>query len=155
MGLEKAACITGSSQGREVEKISHHGQVGSMHPLRGRVSQGSVCPQELEKQYSPSRWVIRMKPEEVVRNFMQIGSQGTVGLSQRDLDVRPLLWGWGGGCTPDRKGITLILGTWVSLCWGRRWRCGWRQKRLEGGQVLMRLPGWLRALSSKAMVLNA
>ncbi|XP_052053473.1 kynurenine formamidase isoform X4 [Apodemus sylvaticus] len=36
----------------------------------------NLSSEELEKQYSPSRWVIRMKPEEVVGNFVQIGSQG-------------------------------------------------------------------------------
>ncbi|XP_008847860.2 kynurenine formamidase isoform X2 [Nannospalax galili] len=33
--------------------------------------------EELEKQYSPSRWVIRMEAEEALRTFVQIGSQAT------------------------------------------------------------------------------
>ncbi|CAH6776485.1 Afmid [Phodopus roborovskii] len=33
--------------------------------------------QELEKQYSPSRWVIRMKAEDVVNTFVGTGSQAT------------------------------------------------------------------------------
>ncbi|EDL34639.1 arylformamidase, isoform CRA_b, partial [Mus musculus] len=37
----------------------------------------NLSSEELEKQYSPSRWVIRTKPEEVVGNFVQIGSQAT------------------------------------------------------------------------------
>ncbi|NP_001350089.1 kynurenine formamidase isoform 4 [Mus musculus] len=37
----------------------------------------NLSSEELEKQYSPSRWVIHTKPEEVVGNFVQIGSQAT------------------------------------------------------------------------------
>lgn len=46
-------------------------------PSPGQAPWRTLSSEELEKQYSPSRWVIRMKPEEVVRNFMQIGSQAT------------------------------------------------------------------------------
>lgn len=57
----------------------------------------NLSSEELEKQYSPSRWVIRTKPEEVVGNFVQIGSQGTVGLS---LDTVAAYLGLGRGLHP-------------------------------------------------------
>ncbi|XP_040606052.1 kynurenine formamidase isoform X5 [Mesocricetus auratus] len=37
----------------------------------------TLSAEELEKQYSPSRWVIRMKAEEVVSTFVRAGSQAT------------------------------------------------------------------------------
>ncbi|XP_031207800.1 kynurenine formamidase isoform X2 [Mastomys coucha] len=46
-------------------------------PSAVQVPWRNLSSEELEKQYSPSRWVIRMKPEEVVGNFVQIGSQAT------------------------------------------------------------------------------
>ncbi|XP_013002549.1 kynurenine formamidase isoform X2 [Cavia porcellus] len=36
-----------------------------------------MSAEELEKQYSPSRWVIRMEPEEVVRTFWEKGIEAT------------------------------------------------------------------------------
>ncbi|KAL1779051.1 kynurenine formamidase isoform X1 [Sigmodon hispidus] len=36
-----------------------------------------LSAEELEKQYSPSRWVIRMKAEEVVSTFVQTGNEAT------------------------------------------------------------------------------
>ncbi|EGV97891.1 putative arylformamidase [Cricetulus griseus] len=37
----------------------------------------TLSAEELERQYSPSRWVIRMKAEEVVSTFVRTGSQAT------------------------------------------------------------------------------
>ncbi|XP_052613450.1 kynurenine formamidase [Peromyscus californicus insignis] len=37
----------------------------------------TLSAEELEKQYSPSRWVIRMKAEEVISTFVQTGIQAT------------------------------------------------------------------------------
>nr|XP_045015061.1 kynurenine formamidase isoform X1 [Jaculus jaculus] len=36
-----------------------------------------MSAEELEKQYSPSRWVIRLKAEEAVKTYVQTGSQAT------------------------------------------------------------------------------
>lgn len=50
---------------------------GALAENPGLIEPLSVL-QELEKQYSPSRWVIRMEPEEVVRTFWEKGIEGTV-----------------------------------------------------------------------------
>ncbi|XP_010616798.1 kynurenine formamidase isoform X1 [Fukomys damarensis] len=48
-----------------------------------RAGPGALAPwkemsaEELEKQYSPSRWVIRVEPEEALRTFWEKGTQAT------------------------------------------------------------------------------
>ncbi|XP_051015094.1 kynurenine formamidase isoform X2 [Acomys russatus] len=43
----------------------------------GEAPWKTLSAEELEKHYSPSRWVVRMKAEDVVRTFVQIGSRAT------------------------------------------------------------------------------
>lgn len=55
-----------------------------MHPAMaaavlsaGEATWKTLTAEELEKQYSPSRWVIRMKAEDVVNAFVETGIQAT------------------------------------------------------------------------------
>ncbi|XP_055448095.1 kynurenine formamidase isoform X4 [Psammomys obesus] len=43
----------------------------------GEAPWKALSAEELEKQYSPSRWVVRMEADKVVGTFVQIGSQAT------------------------------------------------------------------------------
>ncbi|XP_038181298.1 kynurenine formamidase [Arvicola amphibius] len=43
----------------------------------GEATWKTLSAEELEKQYSPSRWVIRMKAEDVVNTFVETGIQAT------------------------------------------------------------------------------
>lgn len=68
--------------------------------VRG-LTEPCVCVlQELDNQYSPSRWVVRLGAEEAMRTYSQIGNEGT------------------GGPLCGRFGWTLACGS-GSRCWGR------------------------------------
>lgn len=72
------------------------------------------APQELEKQYSPSRWAVRRGPEETLRTYSEMGIEGTghpfpaaVGGLRHGAAVQSR-GGGGGGVEPL-----------PSQCWGR------------------------------------
>uniref|UniRef100_A0A8C5KHA1 Arylformamidase n=1 Tax=Jaculus jaculus TaxID=51337 RepID=A0A8C5KHA1_JACJA len=82
--------------------------------------------QELEKQYSPSRWVIRLKAEEAVKTYVQTGSQATRkarAIRKRELHVP---YGLGEGekldiYFPDKTSAALPLFVFIH---GGYWQSG-------------------------------
>ncbi|XP_023366950.1 kynurenine formamidase [Otolemur garnettii] len=49
---------------------------------RGEAPWKKMSAEELENQYSPSKWVIQMRPEEALETYLQIGIEGTGAFSQ-------------------------------------------------------------------------
>lgn len=90
----------GATPGREEHPGTWRGAGRVCMEVRG-LTEPCVCvPQELDNQYSPSRWVIRLGAEEAMRTYSKIGDEGT------------------GGPLCGRFGWTLACGS-GSRCWGR------------------------------------
>lgn len=90
----------GATPGREEHSGTWRGAGRVCMEVRG-LTEPCVCvPQELDNQYSPSRWVVRLGAEEAMRTYSQIGDEGT------------------GGPLCGRFGWTLACGS-GSRCWGR------------------------------------
>ena len=90
----------GASPGREEHPDTWRGRGRVCVEVRGLTEHCICVPQELDNQYSPSRWVVRLGAEEAMRTYSQIGSEGT------------------GGPLCGHFGWTLACGS-GSRCWGR------------------------------------
>ena len=90
----------GASPGREEHPDTWRRRGRVCVEARGLTEHCICVPQELDNQYSPSRWVVRLGAEEAMRTYSQIGSEGT------------------GGPLCGRFGWTLACGS-GSRCWGR------------------------------------
>uniref|UniRef100_H0X771 Arylformamidase n=1 Tax=Otolemur garnettii TaxID=30611 RepID=H0X771_OTOGA len=51
---------------------------------RGEAPWKKMSAEELENQYSPSKWVIQMRPEEALETYLQIGIEGTGMFTQSE-----------------------------------------------------------------------
>lgn len=72
-----------------------------------------LCPQELEKQYSPSQWAVRRGPEGTLKTYSDVGKEGTGDLStaaRRGLWRVAVVQNSGGG-----RGAAPQPGSWGSF----------------------------------------
>ncbi|XP_066237497.1 kynurenine formamidase isoform X2 [Saccopteryx leptura] len=64
---------------------------------KGEAAWRKMCKEELEKQYTPSRWAVRLGAEEVLRTYTKMGNEATERARATRVSLLNIPYGDGGG----------------------------------------------------------
>ncbi|XP_066091822.1 kynurenine formamidase isoform X4 [Saccopteryx bilineata] len=64
---------------------------------KGEAPWRKMCKEELEKQYNPSRWAVRLGAEEVLRTYTKMGNEATERARATRVSLLNIPYGDGGG----------------------------------------------------------